>query len=94
MIEMFKQANWDAAYNVLTQGNPPLVYQMLAINSLFFILSIIRRMRGKPMMKSGPSMAIQGLLITANIALLVQDQFLPYYQSHIQTIWYKLMSVI
>ncbi len=94
MIELFKRTHWEVWYETLTKGNPPLIMQLLAINSVIFIFLIIRRMRGRSAVKNGVGQMIQALLIGANLVILTQDQFMPFYHSHLVSFWHKFMNVI
>jgi hypothetical protein len=62
-MDLLRQADWDEFYTFFTQGSPPLAIQILLINTIFFILWIVRRMRGAPALRRGTSIAVQALLI-------------------------------
>jgi len=70
-------ADWTEAYAFLAQGLPPLAIQILAVNTIFFILWIVRRMRGAPALRRETSIALQTILILANLAILVQKDLPP-----------------
>ncbi len=93
-VELFQRTNWQSWSDLLLKGNPPLLLQLLAINSVIFIFLIIRRARGRKTVKKGVSETVQAVLILANIVILTQDQLFPYYNSHITLFWRKLMNVI
>ena len=93
-FELFQRTNWLSWTDLLLKGNPPLILQLLAINSVIFIFLIIRRARDRKTVKRGASEAVQAVLILANLVILTQDQFLPYYNSHLTIFWHKLMNVI
>jgi len=67
------QADWDELYAFLAQGSPPLAVQILVINTIFVMLWIIRRMRGAPALRRETSIAVQAILIIANLAILFQN---------------------
>ena len=94
IVELFQRTNWQAWSDLLSRGNPPLILQLLAINSIIFVYMIIRRARGGTTVKRGVSETVQGLLITANIIILTQDQLKPLYHSYVVTFWRNLMNVI
>jgi hypothetical protein len=71
-MDMLLQADWDELYTFFSQGSPPLAIQILLINTIFFILWIVRRMRGAPALRRGTSIAVQALLILANFAIVLQ----------------------
>jgi hypothetical protein len=93
-IELFQRTNWQIWYDFLSKGNPPLILQLLAINSVIFIFLIIRRSRGQSTLKRGVGATVQGLLILANIAILTQAQLMPIYSGYMTTFWHRLMNVI
>lgn len=74
MFDLVESAQWDQIYSVLASGDPPMAYRLLALNTLFFVLFLIRRMRGAPSMRKEVAVRVQGLLIAANSLLLFQDQ--------------------
>ena len=73
MIELFQRARWDQALDFLGRGEPPLMFRLLAINTLFLIMYVIRRARVKHRMRESTVMQVQALLIAANCLLLFQS---------------------
>ena len=71
-MSWFQQSDWDEVYAFLAQGSPPLAIQILIINTIFFMLWIVRRMRGVPALRRETSIAVQAILIIANLAILFQ----------------------
>lgn len=78
MLELFERTNWDSAYFFLTSGSPSLMIQLLAINTIFLILFILRRMTGVYNRKAHTSYIVQALLIIGNAAVLMQSELTPY----------------
>jgi hypothetical protein len=76
MIQAFLNAPWWQLNDFLTKGDPPLIAQILAINTIFFILFIVRRMRAAPALMSSAAIKVQVLLIIANALILFQDQIM------------------
>lgn len=73
MIELFNRARWDQAYNFLASGDPPMMFRLLAINTIFLILYVIRKAKtGKPM-NERTVLQVQGLLVLANCLILFQS---------------------
>jgi hypothetical protein len=72
-MDLFWQADWEELYTFFAQGSPPLVIQILIINTIFFMLWIVRRMRGAPALRRGTSITIQVLLIFANAAIMFRN---------------------
>ena len=77
MLDLFERTNWESAYFYLTGGSPPLIVQLLVINTIFLILFILRRATGIYNRKAHTSYVIQGLLLFANIAVLMQSELTP-----------------
>jgi hypothetical protein len=73
MLNLFYQARWGEMFAFFSEGNPPLVVQLLAVNTIFFVVFILRRARGARSLRSETAMTIQGLLIAANSVVLFQD---------------------
>lgn len=73
MLQTFLNAPWWQITDFLNRGNPPLIFQILAINTIFFILFIVRRMRNARTLHRGAAIQVQALLILSNALLLFQD---------------------
>ncbi len=78
MLNLFYQARWGEMFAFLSEGNPPLVVQLLTVNTIFFVVFILRRARGARSLRSETAMTIQGLLIGANCVVLFQDYVWQY----------------
>jgi hypothetical protein len=72
MWELFFRARWGEFYAFFAQGEPPLAVQILALNTIFFMLWILRRMRNAPALRSNAANVVQGLLIGANALIIFQ----------------------
>jgi len=72
MKSLFMQAQWGEFYAFFAQGNPPLVVQILVLNTIFFMLWIVRRMRNAPALRPATANTVQVLLIGANILIIFQ----------------------
>lgn len=72
MFELFQRARWDQAYDYLASGDPPMIARLLAINTIFFILYIVRKMRVDHKMRESTVAQIQALLLVANVLILFQ----------------------
>lgn len=72
MIELIRRTRWDQAYEFLASGEPPMIQRILALNILFLMLFVLRRVKfGKPMTQQGLLFA-QGMLLLANILVMFQ----------------------
>ncbi len=72
MFELFQRARWDQAYDYLASGDPPMIARLLAINTIFFILYIVRKMRVDHKMRESTVVQVQALLLVANVLILFQ----------------------
>lgn len=78
MLELFRRARWDQAYDFLASGEPPMMVRILMINTIFLILYMIRRARSPHPMKDHTVLQIQGLLVLANALILFQRDILQF----------------
>lgn len=72
MFNLFTRARWDQAYDFLAAGDPPMIFRLLAINTIFVVFYIIRRARSQHPMKEHVVLQVQGLLLLANFLILFQ----------------------
>jgi hypothetical protein len=75
MIDLFQRANWSEIYFFFARGNPPLAVVLLALNTVFFIYWIVRRMRGARAMRSETAIIVQALLLGSNLVIMFKDDF-------------------
>ncbi len=75
MGNLFEGPHWTMAYEFLTAGDPPLVTQMLVLNTVVLIFWMVRRMRGASAMRYQTANMVQGLLIFANCMVLLNGDF-------------------
>lgn len=73
MFELFQRTRWDQAYNFLASGDPPMIFRLLAINTLFLVFYAIRRAKVKHRMRDSTVMQVQALLVLANVLILMQS---------------------
>lgn len=70
------QAQWAEFSAYFLAGNPPLIVQLLVLNTVFLVYIITRRIRSKPMRGSGAINTMQLVLISTNLLLVVQSDLL------------------
>jgi hypothetical protein len=75
--QLFYAARWGELYQFFANGNPPLVLQLLLVNTAVLIFFLVRRWRGKTKLRSQTAYYLQGLLIAANATLMFAPQFGP-----------------
>ena len=79
MLNLFHRARWDQAFDFLSSGNPPIMFSILAINTMFLILYAVRRAKNIHRMRQSTVIQVQVLLVIANCLILFQrdiQQFL------------------
>ncbi|MGB8312861.1 MAG: hypothetical protein WCE69_00065, partial [Aestuariivirga sp.] len=59
MLELFREARWDELYAFFAAGNPPLVLQLLVLNTIVFMVFMLRRMRGVRTLRSETASMVQ-----------------------------------
>ena len=69
----FWAGDWDGTYRILASGEPPLAFQLLAVNTIFLVIYILRRATTKHRMQSHTVQIVQALLLITNIAVVFQD---------------------
>ena len=78
MLDLFYQARWGELHAFFAKGNPPLAAQLLVVNTIFFVVFIMRRARGARSLRAQTATTVQGLLIFANAMVLFQDYMWQY----------------
>ena len=73
MLEFVTDARWDELFAFFMKGTPPLIAQLLALNTIVFMLFMVRRMRGKPTLRAEMASLVQSLLLFANMLAIYQD---------------------
>jgi len=75
--DLYQRLQISEVQYVLMDGHPPLALKLMAINTFFLFLFLIRRMK-----KTGPKQQIvttlHWVLIFANLILLCQSNLAPY----------------
>ena len=73
MLEFVTDARWDELFAFFMKGTPPLIAQLLALNTIVFMLFMVRRMRGKQALRVEMASLVQSLLLFANMLAIYQD---------------------
>lgn len=76
--DMFYAAPWGELYRFFVAGNPPIVLQLLIINTAFLVFFIVRRLRRRTPVRYQGASIIQGLLIAVNATLMFAPQLVPH----------------
>ena len=72
-MDYFWAADWDGLYRLLAQGNPPLALQLLALNTVFLVLYIVRKKTAKHRLRNSTVEVMQLLLLVANLVVVFQE---------------------
>jgi hypothetical protein len=72
MLELFREARWDELYAFFAAGNPPLVLQLLVLNTIVFMVFMLRRMRGVRTLRSETASMVQSLLLFTNMLVIFE----------------------
>lgn len=75
-FDLFWSADWGGLYRAFAKGSPPLLVQLLALNTIVFTLYVVRGMTSKHRMRSTTREIVQALLILVNFVVIFQDQTL------------------
>jgi hypothetical protein len=73
MFDLIRRTNWDQLYSYFARGEPALVLQLLALNTIFFLMFAYRRMRRKKPLRPTTASTIQTVLLAANIFIVLRD---------------------
>lgn len=74
--ELFRNARWQDLYNFFANGSPPLILELLVINTIFLILFIVRQATSKHPMRYSTAYIMQGLLLAANAFFMFQHDIM------------------
>lgn len=79
--ELITHAPWHEFYGFFLKGNPPLIVLLMAMNTVFFILFVIRRIRGKQTFRASTAYIIQGLVVLSNFFVIYHSQIFQFAKS-------------
>jgi hypothetical protein len=74
IFDVFWAAKWDELAAFFAKGQPPLLFQLLVLNTLIFMILIVRRMRGASSLRPETASTIQTLLLAANMFAIFQEE--------------------
>ena len=81
-FDYFMATDWGLAYRFLAKGHMPLIVQILAVNTLFLTIYVVRNATAKNRLRHSTVLSIQGILIAANLVVILQDTVWPYVQKY------------
>ena len=77
---------WRQFYDlqaILLRGDPPLLTQLMVVNTIFLIVYILRRIRGVRPLRTQTATTIQVMLLFANATIVILGDTLPRELSHL-----------
>ena len=81
-LDYFNATDWGQGYRLLTQGSVPLILQLLILNTCFLLIYVLHNATSKYRMRRSTVVIVQGLLLAANLAVVLQDNLLPWVQKY------------
>jgi uncharacterized protein (DUF983 family) len=72
MLELFTRTRWDQAQDFLMSGDPPMYLRLLVLNAIFVALFLVRRIRGSKPLQHNALLAVQCMLVIANVLIMLQ----------------------
>lgn len=87
MLDYIMNARWDQAYNFLLSGDPPIYIRLLAVNGLFLLLFLFRKIAGAQAMGEGSALFTQILMLAVNIFVLFQSDIEVYLRNVMAGYW-------
>ena len=78
MQDFIASLNLADVRHFLLTGDPPIIVQLLALNTVLMVLFLIRRIRGKAGQRMHVTYTMQWILIFGIGGVILEDQWLPY----------------
>jgi len=75
--DFLQRLRLDDVWYLLNSGHPPIIVQLLCINTLLMIVFIFKRMRRQSVARRHTSYIIQWLLLFSCFAVVCEEQWLP-----------------
>ncbi|HMT13964.1 MAG TPA: hypothetical protein PKE19_04365 [Aestuariivirga sp.] len=72
MWQAVLEARWAELSAFFSAGNPPIITQILVLNTLVFLVHLIRKARGANKLQSHTAYYVQGVLILANLYIIFE----------------------
>jgi hypothetical protein len=78
MLELIRRTRWDQAFDFLASGDPPMIFRLLALNTIFLIFYMLRRTKSTQPMPQTTILQVQAFLLLANFLILFQRDITQY----------------
>jgi len=83
----------DDIQYLLKSGNPPIILQLLCINTLLMIVMIFRRMRKQTSVRSNTTYVVQWILLASCFAVVSEDHWLPHVERGANSALFQLNQI-
>lgn len=77
------QSQWAEFKAFFMAGDPPLIMQLLILNTVFFIYIVVRRVRARPMRGANAINTAQFFLLGTNLLLIFQSNLFGLSWTHL-----------
>ena len=81
MQDIIASLNLADVRHFLLSGDPPIIAQLLALNTVLMVLFLIRRIRGRSADKMHVTYAMQWILLVGIVGVILEDKWMPYVDS-------------
>ena len=78
MSDFLEAIKLDDIRIFLWTGHPPIIIQLVAFNTILMVIMILRRARSTGSGRRPITYLLQWMLIATNLAVLGQEQWMPY----------------
>ncbi len=94
MNDYYQMLRFDDVRHFLLSGHPPVIIQLIAFNTVLLAVVILRRARATHKARNNVTVILQWCLITINIAVLCQEQWVPYLETGRDVMMNRISDVI
>ena len=81
MQDFITSMNLADVRHFLLSGEPPIILQLLALNTIVMVVFLIRRIRSNGHQRLHVSYAMQWILIVGVVGVILEDKWMPYVDS-------------
>jgi hypothetical protein len=72
--DFIRNARWNEFYVFLTNGDPPLILILLLLNTVFFVIYVMRKTMRNTRLRSATVYFLQSFMVAANAAVIFQKE--------------------
>ena len=78
MREFIESLRLGDVQHFLWTGHPPIIIQLIAINTILIVIMILRRARNSHAARQPATVFLSWILIATNLAIFCQETWVPY----------------